>query len=120
MILADTEEEHYAPVEKIKSDRVVKDSELYREAIRSREEQASDQETQAQKNADNAEDTNKQEGQESETPTAYFPLFFNLNGADVLIVGAGKIASAPSVCACRLWRGGDGDCAGGLYCDETA
>ena len=93
VILADTEEEHYAPVEKIKSDRVVKDSELYREAIRSREEQASDQETQAQKNADNAEDTNKQEGQESETPTAYFPLFFNLNGADVLIVGAGKIAS---------------------------
>ena len=93
VILADTEEEHYAPVEKIKSDRVVKDSELYREAIRSREEQASDQETQAQKNADNAEDMNKQEGQESETPTAYFPLFFNLNGADVLIVGAGKIAS---------------------------
>ena len=43
VILADTEEEHYAPVEKIKSDRVVKDSELYREAIRSREEQASDQ-----------------------------------------------------------------------------
>ena len=97
VILADTEEQHYAPVEKIKSDRVVKDSDLYREAIQSGEEeetQSEQSETQnKQSKLKEQEDRSGEDLQIEEAQTAYFPMFFNLNGEDVLIVGAGKIAA---------------------------